>query len=463
MSFSVRYLLAVLLTCLSLSTLLWAQTAPKQSAKTLGGGAITGRVTDADGRPVVQQQVFIYRADLLERQQQTPQQPVYPTNSTQTDDRGIYRMFGLPPGRYKVAAGRSDDTLNPAAGRATYKQVFHGDVSDQAKAIVIEVGEGTEATGVDITLGRAMQTFSVTGRVVDGENGLPVPNVRLDLQRNLGTRFEYVTIPGTSNAHGDFVVAGLIPGKYGVFLLSNLKGGMRLEPFTFEIIDQDLSGLTAKLVQGASVSGLVVLETENKTAQVKLSDLQLRAFVPKAVGSSGFSASITSPIAADGSFLLTGLPGGRVNMLIGSYSTPFPPTGFDIARIERDGIPSPRGIEIKDGEQVTGVRVVLAYGTATLRGVVNLENGTLPEGARMFIRLAKPGENFSNLRPPQVDAGGRFITDGLPPGSYEVQASVAVPGTPARTVSRVINLQDGVTTDITLTIDMSAPLPTPKP
>lgn len=34
---------------------------------------------------------------------------------------------------------------------------------------------------------------------------------------------------------------------------------------------------------------------------------------------------------------------------------------------------------------------------------------------------------------------------------------------PPRTVKREIMLQDGVTTDVTLTIDMSAPLPPPKP
>src|SRR6185503_1248473 len=148
---------------------------------------------------------------------------------------------------------------------------------------------------------------------------------------------------------------------------------------------------------------------------------------------------------------------------IGSNNNPYPPIGFNIARIEREGVAAPQGIEIKDGEQLTGVRVVIAYGAATLRGVVNLENGTLPEGGRIFVRLVKPGEANSNLRPPQVDARGRFMAEGVPPGTYEVQASLTVPRTTPRIVKRAIVLQDGVTTDITLTIDMSAPLPTPKP
>ncbi|HSE17133.1 MAG TPA: carboxypeptidase-like regulatory domain-containing protein [Pyrinomonadaceae bacterium] len=427
------------------------------------GGVITGRVTDADGRPVIQQGVFFYRAEAFERQQQTPSQPVFVTTSAQTDDRGIYRAFGLAAGRYKVASGLSDDIYNASfvGARSSYKHVFHPDVSDQAKATVIEVVEGTEAANVDITLGRAMQTFSVAGRVVDGEKGSPIPNIRLGLRRTVGRRLDFAGTSTTTNSQGDFVVEGLIPGKYGFFLFQNQSGPMRLESVTFDIIDQDLTGLTVKFVQGGSVSGVVVLETENKTVQAKLSTLQLQAYVSNADGSPPGS-STSSRIAPDGSFLLSGLPAGRVNMMIGS-NTPFPLMGFNIARIERDGVATPQGMEIKDGEQLTGVRVVVVYGSATLRGVVNIENGTLPEGGRIFIRLVKLGENASNMRPPQVDARGRFLAEGIQPGTYEVQASVALPRTLGRTVKREIILQDGVTTDITLTIDMSAPLPTPPP
>jgi protocatechuate 3,4-dioxygenase beta subunit len=424
------------------------------------GGVITGRVTDADGRPVIQQTVFIYRADAFE--QQTAQRMVSVTNTAQTDDRGIYRTFGLPAGRYKVAAGLGDDIYNSAfaSGRSLYKQVFHPEGSDQAKATVIEVGEGTEAANVDITLGRAMQTFSVAGRLVDGE-GLPVPNTRVGLRRIVGTRFDFAGSSGMTNAQGDFLVEALIPGKYMIFLFQN-QAGKLLESITFDIIDQDLSGLTVKLLPGASVSGVVVLETENKTVQAKLSELQLRASVSNAGSPGGIGSFAASPIAPDGSFLLSGLSGGRANIMIGSNNNPFPPIGFNIAHVEREGVATPQGIEIKDGEQLTGVRVVLSYGTAKLRGVVNLENGTLPEGGRILIRLVKSGEN-SFLRPPQVDARGRFMAEGLAPGNYEVHASISMPLMPVRMVKREIILQDGVTTDITITIDMSAPLPLPKP
>ena len=431
------------------------------------GGVITGKVTDADGRPVIQQQVNIFRVE-SPNQQQGPQQgqqlrQAYPSAGGQTDDRGIYRVFGLIPGRYKVAVGRGDEFVNQPFGgvqRSTYQQVFHPDVTDQAKATVIEVGEGTEANNVDVALGRALQTYTVSGRVVD-DKGSPVPNIRLGLQRNMGSqRLEFVnTFPSTNN-QGDFVVEGLIPSKYGIFLMPDQKSGLRVETLTFDVIDQDISGLTLKLVQGASVSGVVVVEGDNKAGIAKFPELQLRGYVTNPTGGGGLGSSVGSPIAPDGGFLLQGLPGGMMNFNVGSLNAPYSSRGFVIARIERDGVPVQR-IEIKDGEQLTGVRVVLGYGTAKLRGVVNLDNGVLPEGARFFVRiLNKSGQLLSNFRPPEVDARGHFLIEDLPAGVYEIQAGVTgLPQMP-RTVKREFSVQDGVTTDITITIEVPQ---TPKP
>ena len=423
------------------------------------GGVITGKVTDADGRPVIQQQVNIFRAEDVGQQQGQQPRPVYPNAGGQTDDRGIYRVFGLMPGRYKVAVGRSDQLLNQSFGgaqRSTYQQVFHPDVTDQAKATVIEVGEGTEAKDIDIALGRALQTFSVSGRVVD-DKGSPAPNIRLGLQRTLGQRAEFVNTYPSTNTQGDFVVEGLIPGKYGIFLLPNQNSTQRLETFTFEVLDQDISGLTLKLVAGASVSGVVVIEGDNKAGIAKFPELQLGAYVSNPTGGGGLGSTGRSPIAPDGGFLVQGLPGGILNFSVGGVSIPYSTRGFSIARIERDGLRMERGIDIKEGEQLTGIRVVLAYGTGKVRGVVNLENGPAPNGARFFVRIFKSGQPVSNFRPPDVDARGHFLIEDLPAGVYEIQAGVT--GIP-QMVKREVSVQDGATTDITITIEQPQ---TPKP
>jgi hypothetical protein len=423
------------------------------------GGVITGKVTDADGRPLIQHQVYFYRAEAFDQQGQGG---AYAGAGVQTDDRGIYRVYGLSNGRYKVATGRSDDgsTASFAQTRTTYKQVFHPDVADHAKATIIEVSEGSETKNVDITLGRALQTFSVTGLVVNGENGLPMPNVRFGLQRYVGEMVEFINTWATSNAKGDFIVEGLIPGKYGVYMFPNQDTGLRAETLNLDITDQDVSGVTVKLVKGANLTGVVVVESENKTAFEQLSQMQVRASVAVTAGArGGIGQSATSPIAPDGSFRLLALPAGTVHLALSSLTSPMDMKGFTISRLERDGVVLPRSIiETKEAEQVAGLRLVLSYGTGSVRGVVKVENGSLPPGAQIIARLTKPGEKFSNFRQPYVDARGRFLTERLPPGVYDLTVSIV--GTLNHNVKQEVNVQDGVVTDVVITIDLGTePVP----
>ncbi|HZI85347.1 MAG TPA: carboxypeptidase regulatory-like domain-containing protein, partial [Pyrinomonadaceae bacterium] len=54
------------------------------------GGVISGRVTDSEGRPVVEEFVHLEAVD-----QSFPLPPS--AEAVQSDDRGIYRAFGVPP------------------------------------------------------------------------------------------------------------------------------------------------------------------------------------------------------------------------------------------------------------------------------------------------------------------------------------------------------------------------------
>ena len=136
--------------------------------------------------------------------------------------------------------------------------------------------------------------------------------------------------------------------------------------------------------------------------------------------------------------------------------------GFSISRIERDGVAVQRGVEVKEGEQVGGIRVVIAYGNGSIRGVVKLENGSLPTGVQMYVRLGKPGETSPGLRPTQIDARGQFLMEGIPPGNYELRVmffGAGVPTVPPGS-KREVSVQNGVVTDVILTVDLTTQ---PKP
>jgi len=415
------------------------------------GGVITGKVTDGEGRPVISQPVYIIPADVVDGQKE--QRPQRPAMTGRTDDRGIYRVFGVRPGRYKVTAGQGEQTMGVYySGQTRYKQVFHPDVTDAAKATVIEVTEGSEATKVDIALGGLAQTYSVSGRVVNEETGAPVPNLTFTLRSLTSQRFAYTR----TDDRGAFVMEGLTPSRYG-FMLAEESSGLRGDKVTVEVIDRDLEDVTIKLSQGLSISGVVILETQDKSARSRLSELRLQG--SNQPGSQmRFGSSDSTPISADGSFTLKGLAKGRVNFWLAGVSGPYPPKGFGLSRIERDGVAT-TNIDLTQGQNVTGVKVFISYGTGGVRGVVSVTNGTLPPGARIYLRLAVAGENPVYYRNAAPDERGRYVIEGVSSGLYEILAFVVGPGKPPKPVKQQISLSDGVTTEVNLTIDLAVPEP----
>ena len=133
------------------------------------GGVITGKVTDADGNPVIEETVYVSAATTGYRL------PYF--RNIRTDDRGIYRAYGIPAGRYKVSAGKN--SALPAGGR---QRTYHPSAIDPAAAFVIDVSEGSEATNVDITFAGSARTYSARGRIIDSDTAQPMPNTRVGLQ-----------------------------------------------------------------------------------------------------------------------------------------------------------------------------------------------------------------------------------------------------------------------------------------
>jgi hypothetical protein len=158
---------------------------------------------------------------------------------------------------------------------------------------------------------------------------------------------------------------------------------------------------------------------------------------------------------------LAGLGSGLAIFTIGEYFSDPRARGFQVSRIERDGVVQARGVEVRDGEQVSGVRVVLSYGTASIRGVVNVANGTLPGDARISVRMTRAGDQTSNIGLIRVDTRGHFIVENLAAGVYDVYATVVMPGSkPRPPIKQQISVSNSGITDLALTVDLGT---TPNP
>lgn len=425
------------------------------------GGVITGRVTDADGHPIIEERINLLPAD--QRSQRGPVNPV--SLSFQTDDRGIYRMFGIRPGRYKISIGNAEYGLYRGSGRArpAYPTTFYPDTTDPAKAVVVEIAEGSEATRIDITVRQAVQNFSVSGRIVDGETGRPVPNVAIGLSRIVTTDANNSSSHGgrtgaRSDTQGEFRLEKLPVGKYSISIEPPSTSDLRAEPVTFDVVDQDVTGLVIKSSAGASLSGTVVFEgTRDKNATAAMERAYISALIRKDDATVSWSRAEWIP--RDGSFRLGGLQPGIANFSVGTMSNA---KGLVISRVERYGIAQPNGIQIQTAEHVTGIRVILAYISGSIRGVVRLENGTLPPSARLSIHLTKPGDPSVRVQPWVVDSRGHFLIEGLAAGSYELIVTAYVPEWRQRppTAKQTVTVENGVATEVTVTLDLS---PTASP
>jgi protocatechuate 3,4-dioxygenase beta subunit len=427
------------------------------------GGVITGKITDADDRPVVEERVTVVSADYVEEPNR--RFPPVGTGGFVTDDRGVYRIFGIPEGRYKIYVGQGGENVYSSPGfvRVAYRRTFFPDAADSKAAQIVEVGEGTEAKEIDIKVGRSLSGFVVSGRVIDGETGQPIAGLRIGLRRIISNGMAPNTASTPSNSQGEFRLENLTPSKYAVWILPVQGNEALADAVPFEVIDQDVTGLVIKTSKGLTISGNLVIDGESdRNLLAKIAQLRLFSYVrnENAISSYGRPAVIS----ADGSFRVAGLGAGTAHFSLGSQDN-LPLVNFSILRVERDGIVQPRGMEIKAGENITGVKIVLIYGTGSVRGEVKLENGPLPENSRIVLRLRKANAPEQNFRMYEVDARGHFLIEGIPAGEYTLHVQANLPDRRRLPSSdQPISVIEGKVVEVSVTLDLGViPGQTPTP
>jgi protocatechuate 3,4-dioxygenase beta subunit len=394
------------------------------------GGVITGRVTDANGRPIIGEVISLSGED--DSPSSPPSVSSGPFNVFRTDDRGVYRIFGLPPGRYIVSAGQGAGGFNIpflAAGRKNAR-TYHPGSTDRAKARVVEVAPGAEVTGVDIRLSPLAKGYDARGRVIDADTGKAISNAIVFYSAIKESAPNSNTPRGISpsNSKGEFHFDSLSPGHYSARAqLVEPESEYYNESIQFEVKSEDITGLEIKLRRGSSISGIVTIEdTDDPDVMSKVALLQLSASVEGGESDSFPAGFGSGKIERDGSFRIWGLRPGKAHIYVGDYLSR---QKIVLARIERDGLEQPNSIEIKQGEQVTGVKLVLSAAVSSIRGQVVIEGGTLPPGTALIAYAENEDKvDFRSGNSATVDAAGYFQIDGLSPGSYRVRLVAELPG-----------------------------------
>jgi protocatechuate 3,4-dioxygenase beta subunit len=412
------------------------------------GGVITGRVTDPDGKPIIGGFISVTQADETGT-------GFNPGGPIETDDRGVYRIYGLPSGRYRVSVGA------PGKSAQKYTVTYHPDVTDQKQAAVIEVKEGSEAGDIDIRLkNKKKEGYEVAGRVIDSETGAPVSQAEIYCY-GAGPARERFQL-GSVDSQGGFRLTDLAPGQYVLLVRPRYSSPDQQKFYSdqtvIDVAQGDVNGIEVRAKRGGAISGAVVFDEGRYPA---LKDRMSQIVITSASHPNGADlikmSSHSKPLRVngDGSFLLEGLPPDVVSLEIGSSVGARPPL---LLRVEREGFAIPNSIEVRSGDTITGIRLVLTDKTGTIRGQINFTGGGLPEGVRLsaFVHQDKESSSPGYNETVVIDKKGRFVIEGLMDGEYwvilnkgpEDGSSASFAG------SQRVQVARGTETQVTFTLDL---------
>lgn len=447
------------------------------------GGAVSGRVTYADGDPAVNVPVAILRRRGGVLSRVLAGMNTHAMFGTVTDDRGVYRASGLPPGEYFVSVS---EVINHGGRREEWEGLgllfsgsqlattYYGLTTDPEKAAPVSLEAGQEAEGIDIVIverpafklsgvvrsrhdGRPVRGAFVrvgpkeAGRVAD----VPTPASPYDGGASLGSvvtdeqgRWEFTELPDglydlsvyPPSAFGgdDEETPASTRGGTNANMNANMNanfnvsaggrsGASRRRKFLpksleVKVAGEDLSDVQVELSFGVNLSGAVELEGGKPPRDARVMVIAEPRNEPRAELGEGTQSAIVDD---DGRFTVMGLRPGETYLTAyalkrGRYDQQI----YFVKSVSwrgRDYMREP--LSVGEGEDLSGVRVVLTDEAGELSGrVLSASDGKTPAaGAVVFLLPADEGRwNYPTARSgARADGEGNYEVRALP-GDYLV-------------------------------------------
>ena len=392
------------------------------------GGVITGTVTNALGEPVISVRV---RAVMVRNAKGQSPGPVYFGSMEQsTDDRGVYRIYGLSPGTYLVSAGGSTMMQSFQFNPYDTDVPTYAPSSTRDDGAEVSVRAGEEST-VDIRY-RAEAGHTVSGTVkVSG----PTSGATVTLMPVGGVVTPASMFQGPA-ARG-FSFNGISDGEYEVvaqeFVQSQTPGMslmMLSDPKRITVKGANVGGIELIPKPLASVSGRLVLEPSKvPECQGKRPPLFVETLVqlrrPEKDAEQRTFGGTGSP-DANGAFVLRNLSPGKYQFEPRFYArywylqsvtmgaAPATTTKAQTSRINA----AANWTVVKSGDQLTNLTITLAEGAASIRG--KLTSSEPASGVVLYLVPSEADKADDVLRffVTDIAADGTFALNNLPPGRY---------------------------------------------
>lgn len=389
---------------------------------------ITGRVTDEDGDPMI--------AVRVEAQKRVPGKAKREAvSAAMTDDLGEYRLAGLFPGHYWIAAmpppdvrdyekwsNKEDSGKSPTETR--YLTTFYPGTNDGTQASLLTLKAGEEMP-VNLTLVPA-RTYRVRG-VVTGVAAGQLPIVELTSKTGDSMHASEV------GSDGQFEVRGAAPGSYVLKATQEPNSGTLTARQEITVVAADVEGIKLAPMPAFTLSGHVRMDTAEPLDFSRCAVNLLKADLPDDPGLFMSQDSFDQGARVDwqGNFTWKNVsPGTYVVQLYGWN------------RLDRVFVKSARigGRNIDDGFTVSGpavLELVVSSKSGLVEGVVtspdhrgnDQDGGGQDENDRPASNVAvvavpeeKYRKNPERFGVGATDQYGNFTIRGLAPGSYTLFA-----------------------------------------
>jgi hypothetical protein len=406
------------------------------------GGVVTGSVSDQLGQPLVALSVRAMRVRDLDGR--APQGGFPFSGEDRTDDRGVYRIYGLQPGVYVVyAAGfLGVGFTSPGAYGGDAPTFYPSGTRDTAAEVTVRAGQ--ETAGIDIHY-REEQGRRVTG-TIELPAGFPA---------DAGASVTLLYAGSTMSAGGvgispnspdrSFSVEGVADGDYDVQAQGGGREGLTAlsAPQRISVRGADVTGLRLTLAPLGSVSGSVRVEPASEAERagepckaVRSTGLPQETLVTvtrerpsAAAGAAPLPAARlltmreTAPEEA-GDFSLRSLEAARYRLSFRPFDESLYVRAVQLPGAAPNAPAAARdSFELKPGQQLSGVVARLAEGAAGFGGRVSTAEGASPQTppptrVHLVPQERERAEDTLRYYEAAVAPDGAFSFKNLAPGRY---------------------------------------------
>ena len=415
------------------------------------GGVISGRIVDEFGDPLPDALVSAMRQTWSNGRRR-----LLPTGRTsQTNDLGQYRMYGLPPGEYYISASlrNTDITImdaallgGPSSGASGstpssgYAPTYFPGTTTATSAQRVTVAVGQEAQNTDFALA-PVRLARITGTVMTSD-GKPLDGGMVSAMPASRTGEVGLALmggaTGRTSKDGNFSIPSVAPGEYtltvrSVRIITSDGGDTMMFRATIGGGSDGTDSETASVpvvVSGEDLSNVVIITSKGATANGRLTFEGGAPPAATGVRINSVAADTDGPIMMaaggvtakdDGSFQLKGLSGRRLLRLNNL------PPGWTLKSVRLNGDDvTDLGIEFKSGQDLSGLELVASSKQTEITGGVTASNGSPLKDYTVVVFSDDPQywtlpftRWVNGTRP---DQEGRFRVRNLPAGSYNIVA-----------------------------------------